>query len=450
MRLRIIPAGMESALVSSQPGEDSYRAGADAGHVASKTESAVVNAAGLVQGIVLVTFPAASTIFTSKSEYGLSNTQYGTLFLPQVIMAITASLLGAGLARRISTKRVYLTGLTCSLVSMGLLIASAGVKTDQSVAYPLLLVATAFLGAGFGLTVPVLNTYASVFHPDGVDRAVLVLNALLGLGTALAPVFVAIFVGLGFWWGLPVLSAALLVALLLVSARLPLRAGASAGAAQRSRPGVPTRFWFFAAFAVLYGICETMNGNWSQLDMTTRLGASATQASFALAAFWAMVTVGRVVFAAIARWLPERITYHILPFVLVVTFVLVAVLPRGDADAGIAIFTLAGLGCSALLPLTISFGEKDLAIMGAAVAGGIIAFYQLGYGIAAFGVGPLVDSGVSLPAIFGFTAVVAAVLGVLSFVVAPLRSRPTRPLTGEAASPHPAGQMTAPDPNPPQ
>ena len=35
----------------------------------------------------------------------------------------------------------------------------------------------------------------------------LVLNALLGLGTALAPVFVAIFVGLGFWWGLPVLAA---------------------------------------------------------------------------------------------------------------------------------------------------------------------------------------------------------------------------------------------------
>jgi fucose permease len=400
--------------------------------VASKTESAVVNAAGLVQGIVLVTFPAASTIFTSKSEYGLSSTQYGTLFLPQVVMAITASLLGAGLARRISTKRVYLLGLACSLISMALLIASAGVKSDQAVAYSLLLVATAFLGAGFGLTVPVLNTYASVFHPDGVDRAVLVLNALLGLGTALAPVFVAIFIGLGFWWGLPVLSAALLVALLLFSARLPLRAGARAsGAAPQARPGVPAQFWFFAAFAVLYGICETMNGNWSQLDMTTRVGASATQASFALAVFWTMVTVGRVLFAAIGRWLPERVTYHILPFVLVVTFVLVAALPRGAAGAGIAVFALAGLGCSALLPLTISFGEKDLAGMSAAAAGGIIAFYQLGYGIAAFGTGPLVDSGVSLSAIFGFTAIVAAGLGVLSFAVAPVLSRPAQPLTGK-------------------
>src|SRR5215472_6677330 len=227
--------------------------------MASKTERTVVNAAGLVQGIVLVTFPAASTIFTSKSEYGLSSSQYGNMFLPQVALAIAASLAGAGLARRITAKRVYLLGLACSTASMVLLLASTPVKTNQAGAYPLLLVATALLGAGFGLTVPVLNTYTSVFNPDSIDRSVLTLNALLGLGTALAPVLVAIFVGLGFWWGLPILSTVLLVALLLVSVRLPLRAGARAsGAAHGPRPGIPARFWLYAAFAVCYGICETM------------------------------------------------------------------------------------------------------------------------------------------------------------------------------------------------
>jgi hypothetical protein len=44
--------------------------------VATPAETRVVNAAGAAQGIVLVTFPAASTIFTSASEYDLSNTQY--------------------------------------------------------------------------------------------------------------------------------------------------------------------------------------------------------------------------------------------------------------------------------------------------------------------------------------------------------------------------------------
>lgn len=407
----------------------------------SKTERTVINAAGLVQGIVLVTFPAASTIFTGKSEYGLSSSQYGGMFLPQVALAITMSLLGAGLARRISTKRVYLLGLTCSIVSMVLLLASTLVKNNQPAAYPLLLVATAFLGAGFGLTVPVLNTYVSVFNPDRVDRAVLTLNALLGLGTALAPVLVAVFVGLGFWWGLPVASTVLLVGLLVVSLRLPLRAGAQASAARQARPGHPARFWLYAAFATAYGICETMNGNWSQLDMTTRLGASATQASLALAAFWAMVTVGRVLFGAIGRWLPERVTYHILPFVLVGTFILIGVLNPPHAAAGIAVFALAGLGCSALLPLTISFGEADLTAISAAMAGYVIAFYQLGYGIAAFGVGPLQGAGVNLSAIFGFTAFIAGAMALLSFFVAHRRPEPAGLPSAGSGPPRTAGTI---------
>ena len=289
-----------------------------------------------------------------------------------------------GLARRISTKRVYLLGLACSTVSMVVLLASTLVKSNQAAAYPLLLVATALLGAGFGLTVPVLNTYTSLFHPDRVDRSVLVLNALLGLGTALAPVLVAVFVGLGFWWGLPILSTVLLAGLLVASLRLPLQAGTGArtgagaaartGTARPDRQRLPARFWLYAAFAVAYGICETMNGNWSQLEMTTRLGASATQASLALAAFWAMVTAGRVLFAALGRWLPERVTYHILPFVLVGTFL---------------------------------------------------------------GVGPLQHAGVSLSAIFGFTACVATGMGVLSFFVA--RGRPAPGMAAAQHNAHAAG-----------
>ena len=215
----------------------------------------------------------------------------------------------------------------------------------------------------------------------------LVLNALLGLGTTLAPVFVAIFVGLGFWWGLPVTSVVLLLALVAVSAGMPLRAGARAQAGGGRTAKIPSLLWVFAAFAVLYGFCETMNGNWSQLDMTRDLHASATQASVALTAFWGMVTVGRVLFAMIQRWSPPQRTYHLLPFLLAVTFVILAVLPEGTPGLGIAAFALAGFGCSALLPLTISFGQERLVAMGASVAGGVIAFYQLGYGIAAFGTG---------------------------------------------------------------
>jgi hypothetical protein len=52
------------------------------------------------------------------------------------------------------------------------------------------------------------------------------------------------------------------------------------------------------------------------------------------------------------------------------------------------------------------------------VAGGIVAFYQLGDGIAAFGAGPLQRAGVALSTIFGLSAVVALVMGLLSIVLA--------------------------------
>jgi predicted MFS family arabinose efflux permease len=248
-----------------------------------------------------------------------------------------------------------------------------------------------------------------------------VLNALLGLGTALAPSFVAMFVGLGFWWGLPVLSTVLLAALLLVSLRLPLHSGARAAAAVagRATTTIPGRFWLYAGFAALYGICETMNGNWAQLDMTSELDASTTVASLALTTFWAMVTLGRVLFAAIQRWFPTHRTYHVLPIMLVGAFVLISSLSDGDSPAaGVLAFGVAGLACSALLPLTISFAQGDLTEMAAATSGFVIAAYQVGYGLAAFGAGPLQDAGVSLPEIFALAAVAAGMMSVLSFLIA--------------------------------
>ncbi len=113
------------------------------------------------------------------------------MFLPQAIMAIAASLLGAGLIRRLGIKRVFLIGLFADLLSMGLLFSSQFVMTNTPVAYGLLLLATTILGIGFGLTVPSLNTLTAAFFPQRINSAVLILNALLGLGTVLAPVLVA-------------------------------------------------------------------------------------------------------------------------------------------------------------------------------------------------------------------------------------------------------------------
>jgi fucose permease len=388
--------------------------------MAQRGEVVSVYAAGVIQGVALVTFPAASTIFTSPAHYGLSTTEYGGMFVPQAIAAIGSALMGAGLTRHLGIKRIYLLGLAANLLAMVLLVLSQFVVINHPLAYGILLVATACMGVGFGLTVPAINTFAAAFFPQNVDKAVLILNALLGLGTALAPIFVALFVGLRMWWGLPVVVGALIVALLSFSIRLALgeRTQSTTTEAQKARATLPGRFWIFATFALLYGICETMNGNWASLYMTKKLGSSTALASLALTMFWGAVTVGRILFAAIEKWFTERSACELLPFVTAGALFAISFLPAGGAHLAIVAFAVAGLGCSALLPLTLSFAEEELTTIAASVAGGLIAFYQIGYGVAAFGVGPLQSrAGLGLNTIYAGTAIVALMMSALSFVM---------------------------------
>ena len=392
---------------------------------ASRTEIGLVYVAAVVQGLALVTFPAASSIFTSPDGFGFDSTRYGALFLPQVLLAILASAFAPRLARRWSLRRVLLAGLAGDVVSMTLLALSRLLLGMPDMAFGVLLLATGALGLGFGATVMALNTYAEAFFPKRADRAVLALNALLGLGTALAPVLVAIVVALGAWWLLPVVVACIAVLLFGVAYAQPLRL--HAGNADADRPtslnwiDLPRRFWLYAAAVFVYGIVETLNGNWAMLYLSSERGVSTQGASFALAAFWVMVTVGRVLIALISQLVPPRWIYVALPALSLVVFQLAS---QVQSEAGgIIVFGLAGLACSGFLPLSISFAGGEFPRLSAVMAGGLIAFYQLGYGVAAFGIGPLQGLfGLSFSTVFAAGSVVAAPIIVIAWLII----RPTR------------------------
>ena len=141
---------------------------------------------------------------------------------------------------------------------------------------------------------------------------------------------------------------------------------------------------------------------------------------------------------------PSKVAYHALPFVLRRCVHRRSLLSDGDTALGVVAFGLAGLGCSALLPLTISLGQEELTAVSAGVAGGVIAFYQLGYGLAAFGTGPSLDHGVGLLTIFKLAAVVAVCMGAS---VVRRRPRPAEPVSlhPHLASPDRGGDMDAYD-----
>ena len=132
---------------------------------ANRTEIGVVYSAAVVQGLTLVTFPAASSIFTSPDGFGFDSTRYGTMFVPQVVLAILSSGLAPKLARRWSLRRVLLVGFAANIVSMALLALTRLLLGAPDVAFGVLLVATGALGLGFGATVMALNTYAEAFFP---------------------------------------------------------------------------------------------------------------------------------------------------------------------------------------------------------------------------------------------------------------------------------------------
>lgn len=385
--------------------------------MASRTEIGVVYGAAIVQGLALVTFPAASSIFTSPDGFGFDSTRYGAMFVPQVALAILASALAPRLARRSSLRRVLLAGFAANIVSMALLALSALLLGAPDAAFGILLVATAALGCGFGATVMALNTYAEAFFPEGIDRAVLMLNALLSVGTALAPVLVAAVLALGAWWLLPVAVVLVFVLIFAVAFMQSLQAESAARAgASVAWTNLPRRFWLYAAAVFVYGILETLNGNWTIVYLTGERGVSARGAAFALAAFWAMVTLGRIAIAMLSRRVPARWTYAALPVLLLVIFQLTSHV-QGQAQ-GIVALGLAGLACSAFLPLSISFGGKEYPQLSAMIAGELIAFYQLGYGVAAFGIGPLHDPlGLTFATIFAFGSLVALPLVLIAYFI---------------------------------
>ena len=144
-------------------------------------------------------------------------------------------------------------------------------------------------------------------------------------------------------------------------------------------------------------------------------------AAFALAAFWVMVTLGRVAIAITSRLMPARLIYAALPIALFLTFQIASHV-HGQSS-GIIAFGLAGLACSAFLPLSISFGGKEYPELSALMAGGLIAFYQLGYGVAAFGIGPLHGPvGLALATIFAAGSLVAVPLVLIAYFIIRRRS----------------------------
>ena len=213
------------------------------------------------------------------------------------------------------------------------------------------------------------------------------------------------------------LVAALLCGTLLAPLQLPYNAAGGGS--------LPKRFWFYAVAVFLYGIVETLCGNWATLYLSGQRHVSGQDAAYALTGFWVMVTVGRVVIAFIDRFIATRWIYVTLPVLLAIAFQIVAA--AHDATTGIAAFAVAGLACSAFLPFSISFAGTEFPHQAATMSGLLLAVYQVGYGVAAFGVGPIREhAGISYSTVFALGSIVALTLAFAALLLIRAPARVTK------------------------
>lgn len=382
---------------------------------ARPAQIAVVRSAAVLQGLALVTIPTLGSVLTDPGTFALSQAEYGGLFVPQTALAIGFSLAGGRLTRRIGIRSMLLTGFAANALSMGSLAATRLLQSNHERTYVVLLFAAACLGLGFAVVTPALNVLSARLNKENADRAVLVTNALLGAAAAFAPLLLVAFVRLGIWWALPLTVGVAMLALIAASARLPFE---TASGQRGHRKALPGRFLVFAAFALVYGLCEQMAGSWAVIYLGHHFAAKAAFGSFALAVFWAAAAGARVAFALASKTLAPTLVFRLLPFVLAASFVALAATPaRSSPLLGVLAFAFAGLGVSALLPLAISFCERSIPDDAASATSVLFATYLTGYGLAAFIPGPLQRLGITLTTLYGFAAAFALIVAALAFQI---------------------------------
>jgi MFS family permease len=346
---------------------------------------------GLLQGIGFTTIPAAGNFIASPQGFAFDSEQYGALFLPMFAGAIFASFFGGSIAKKVGIKKVFITGQICNILSMALFALNQAFIQTPSFSFPLFLILMLFLGTGFGAALTSLNAFAFFFFPARPKTALTALHSCLGIGTAIGPITFIFFLSKGLWWWDAVMIGAFYLLFLIaisISFPNPKHLQTEPGKQISSRlPLTSLSLWGFIAIAFLYGLCETTFGNWGTIFLHLEKQLNMMDAAFALSIFWGVVTLGRILTVFLSLILPNRYIYCALP--LLMLFSLFLLYPATKETLLLTAFAVAGLGCSAMLPLTIGFAQERFKKVGPFVSGVTMGVYMLGFGVASQGIGLL-------------------------------------------------------------
>jgi fucose permease len=370
-------------------------------------QATTVLLASFVQGLVSVAFPASAAVLRGQ---GLTDAQYGSIFLPQMALAAAVAL-GSGLVLgRLGAKRGLVLGSTLMALSQAALLLVP--FAPRGGVYPLALLGTSLLGLGAGVSAGPLNAYPQVLFPARSESAVVALHSAVGVGLAVTPVFAGAMIAHGVWLALPLLLVGANLVLLVVVEREDLPDPEPRHrAALSGRPVGEGALWLFIGVGALYGVTESVYGNWAVVFLHEERGLGVAVAGLALTAFWAALTAGRLAVAAVLLRVRAAPTLPALAALMAAACLLVphAHGPRGAVLA----FAAGGLGCSAVFPLAVGLAGRRFPRDRAWVSAALFAALVGGQGIGSLSTG-LLHARLDLATIYRLAALPPAVAALLA------------------------------------
>jgi fucose permease len=334
-----------------------------------------------LNGLVSVAFPSSAAVLRVA---GLTDAQYGSIFLPQMSLAAAGALGAAFVLKRVGARRGLVLGYSLMALSQTALAAVPFVA--RSAVYPLALAGTSLLGLGAGVSAGPLNAYPQALFPARAESAVVALHTVIGVGLAVTPVVAGAAIERGAWIALPLLLA---VASLAVSAGLerldPVEPEPPRPPADARAGGTP--LWLFVGIALCYGMTEAVFGNWGVVYVTEERGLGAAAAGLAVTAFWASLTGSRLAVAALLLRLEPTRVLPALAAAMATACLLVPL--AGTARASVLVFAAAGLGCSAVFPLAVGLAGRRFPADRTRVSSALFAALVGGQAVGSFSVGVL-------------------------------------------------------------
>lgn len=370
--------------------------------------------AAFMQGINVAIYPAAANLLTNPKFQGLSAHEYGSLFIPMIFAALIMSYFGGIFERHLGQRAIFASALFFNALTVLFFALTALTLEYHELSYIILLIALLFYGLGFGSMLSSITPYLLQLFPKYTHASTVAVYGGMCLGAALSPIFFHAFHKAGMWWLDPLLAAGCFFLLyLLTFAFFPVT---YLERKEEKKERLPLLFWLFFLNMLVYGLISTLYGNWITIYLHEQLKFTTEIASYGLAIFWGTQLLGRVIIVGGNRWIPPRWTYIVMPILMLIATLLIPVVHQ--VMGNYIVFGIAGFSFAASFPLTYSFSADTFPEQEATVAGRVTAAYIIGYGIAAYGAGFLIDYfAISLQAIFFYSFVLALVMLLLSISI---------------------------------